>query len=112
MEEPEWLACVDPQTMLDFLQDKASERKVRLRAGAWCRGFGQLLEDARLRQAVEVAERFADGLADEAERQEIEDELSWAIPEIEGAAEEHYVAWACCRAAADAANCAVCTPEH
>jgi hypothetical protein len=28
--EAEWMACTDPTPMLEFLQGKASERKVRL----------------------------------------------------------------------------------
>jgi hypothetical protein len=34
--EPEWLGCTDPQTMLDFLREKASDRKLRLFACAFC----------------------------------------------------------------------------
>jgi len=30
MTEAEWLECTDPQKMLDFLPDKASDRKMRL----------------------------------------------------------------------------------
>ena len=29
MTEAEWLACADPQPMLEFLREKASERKCR-----------------------------------------------------------------------------------
>ena len=37
MTEAEWLACNDPTPMLEFLRDKASERKLRLFFCACCR---------------------------------------------------------------------------
>jgi hypothetical protein len=63
MTEQEWLECADPQKMLEFLRGKASERKLRLFACAWCRSVWDLLVEDLFRAAVEAAERFADGLA-------------------------------------------------
>ena len=57
----EWLECTDPVPMLQCLRGRASERKLLLFACACCRRVWDLLSDRRSRQAVELAERFADG---------------------------------------------------
>src|SRR5262245_17780896 len=69
MDEREWLTSADPQAMLQLLEDrgKLSERKARLFMVAVCRRIMDLLVDKRSRDAVDVAERFADGLASGAE---------------------------------------------
>jgi hypothetical protein len=63
MTEAEWQACQDPQAMLEFLKKKASDRKLRLFAVALGHSVRHLLADKRLKDAIDVSERFADGLA-------------------------------------------------
>jgi hypothetical protein len=91
MTERDWLNSTDPQAMLAFLRDssKLSERKARLLGVAVCRGIWPLFVDERSRQAVEVAERFADGAAGE-------DELAAGLQVAWGAGEDFIIAlqWA------------------
>ena len=61
MNEGDWLTCDDTTPMLRFLlEHPTSERKLRLLACACCRRIWHLLRDPRSREAVEVAERYAD----------------------------------------------------
>ncbi len=68
MTESEWLQASDPNALLTFLrgQGRISDRKRRLYACACCRQLWPLMTD-RARQAVEAAERYADGRATKAD---------------------------------------------
>src|SRR5262245_19662976 len=64
MTEAEWLACTDPEPMLDFLRGKVSERKLRLFALACCERIDSLISDPRSRAALSfTATHLASGLA-------------------------------------------------
>jgi hypothetical protein len=67
MTESEWLACTDAKALLEFVQGKVSDRKMRLFAVACSR---QLWRSA-VREgevALEIAELYSDGHADEQQR--------------------------------------------
>ena len=89
MTEAEWNACEDPLKMLDFLGGNVSIRKLRLPAVACCREVWPFLDD-RLKNAVEITEKHADGMASQQHLDEAslsvfgayEDELANTRPEI------------------------------
>lgn len=74
MDEREWLACECPGELIDELnqRDAASRRKFRLFSCACARLVWHLMPDVG-RTAVEVAERAADGLTTEEEREAAQD---------------------------------------
>jgi hypothetical protein len=85
MKQVDWDRCTKPLKMLEALRASghATQRKLRLFTVAACRRIWPLLADGRSRQAVEVAERFADGAADA-------DELAAAETPARQAAAELY----------------------
>jgi hypothetical protein len=60
MTEQEWLGARNPSLMVDSLRAKISSRKVQLAACACCRSIWRLIDDIKARDAVIVAERYAD----------------------------------------------------
>src|SRR5437868_224205 len=70
MTEGEWLTCSDPTSMLEFLRGRASERKLRLFAVACCHRVHHLLVP-EAREALEVAERVAEGFVGSEERRRV-----------------------------------------
>jgi hypothetical protein len=62
MTEAEWRGATDPGEMLEFLRGRASDRKLRLLSVACWR----LLDGEHGRDAIEVAEQYADGMGTKA----------------------------------------------
>jgi hypothetical protein len=92
MTEAEWLACTEPDPMLEFLRGKASDRKLRWFAAACCHTIWHLLTDERSRRAVDVLERFADGEAPGSELSAVAQDAHSAA-EAADHAENPYAAW-------------------
>jgi len=84
MTEADWMACTNPQPMLEFLRRKASDRKVRLFAVACCRRVWSSLAHEDFREAVRKAESFADGLADRAEMLQAHDKARGIFATLHG----------------------------
>jgi hypothetical protein len=66
MTEAQWFSCTEPDIMVAFLRGKVSYRKFRLFAVSCCRRLDRLTDPVS-QYALEVAERYADGLASEEE---------------------------------------------
>jgi hypothetical protein len=61
MNEQEWLTCTDVTLLIKHLRTRGQDRKLRLFACACARRLWDLLPVSPGREAVVVAERFADG---------------------------------------------------
>jgi hypothetical protein len=88
MADATWQTSGDPQKMLGWLRElgrvtrtKGGRRKLRLFACACCRRLWDHLPNDACRRAVEINERYADGLADKAEVAAVREAL-WS--EVEG----------------------------
>jgi hypothetical protein len=106
MTEKEWCAATDTREMLLYLEGslyrwgkedtppKASDRQIRLFACAMCRCIWELF-DGPSRQAVEVAEQFADAHASVEElgkaRDAAQDSLSKRLPDFPHVSVHHGV---------------------
>jgi hypothetical protein len=64
MTEEEWLTCEETHPMFMHIWESESARKKRLFLVACCRSIWNRINDSRVREAVEVAEKVADGLED------------------------------------------------
>jgi hypothetical protein len=76
MTEQEWLECNRMKPMLEYLQDKAGDRKLRLFACACVRQKWRWLNNS-LRESVEVTESYADGLVTQSTLRQSH-QASWA----------------------------------
>jgi hypothetical protein len=94
MNEAEWLVSEDPSAMLEDICEKVSDRKLRLFACSCVRQVWDLLADERSRNAVKVAERFADGLAIDSER-----DAAWTAAWVAAGDAAWTAAWAAAGAA-------------
>ena len=66
MTEKQWLACCEPQKMLESLGDKASDRKLRLFACCCIRQhpLWEHATDERVRGAIQLLEDYVDSPRD------------------------------------------------
>jgi len=80
MDEAEWLACTDPNPLLDFLRGKVKDRKLRLFACECCRRIWRFLQQTD-RKCVEGGEIIAEGGSYSTSRS-----IEYAQSESEGAA--------------------------
>jgi hypothetical protein len=67
MKQADWLTGSNPDTMVAFLADRASDRQWRLFTAGCLREVGHLLIEHRTRQAFLVLQAFADGQKTEEE---------------------------------------------
>lgn len=99
MNETLWQGGGDIRAMLDELGDRVSERKLRLLAVACVRRVIVQVTNPHSRQALDVAERFAEGAVGETERVEAEriareassDDSYFQIPALQAVV--HALAW-------------------
>lgn len=76
MNEEQWLAATAPGPMLDYLDGKATGRKLRLIACGSVRRHWSLLRYRAPREAVELAERFAEAKATDEEVAEMAERVN------------------------------------
>ena len=96
MDEAAWLAGSNPETMLAFLYERCSQRKLLLFGCACCRRARHLLSEARHHRAVEVVERYAGELATSQDVQIARGETSFPPPDDNWAAAAAYTLTAAC----------------
>ena len=65
MTEAEWLSSNYTEKLLNFLNGKVSNRKLRLFSVGCCKYIQHLMPEPQCQDAVSTAERFADGLVDD-----------------------------------------------
>ncbi len=93
LEDEEWAGCTDPLRMLGLVGKCTSRRKLRLFVCSCLRHNFPLLEDDRSRQAVETAERHAEGRATDAELLAAR-AAAWEASHERRTPQSHAAAWA------------------
>ena len=88
MTEVEWLACEEPERILNFLRGSAfrnslPERKSRLFGLVCCNRVRQLLIDPRTRRALDVLEQYTEGQVASEDLRDAYDDAFRAANEIE-----------------------------
>jgi hypothetical protein len=105
MTEKQWRRCANAQRILDCLLDGPySPRKLRLFAVACCRRLGRRVADERLREAVRVAELYAEGRATPAQLQSARSAAELVSDELFPASPADLAAGACASAAEPSAG--------
>jgi hypothetical protein len=97
--EEQWLTGTEPFPLLAYLRETATPRKLRLFACACVRQVWPALIDEVSQRSVELAERFADGLADASELEAVHTQAAEVahLADLRTAASDP--AWAATRAA-------------
>jgi hypothetical protein len=75
MTEKEWFACEDWTLILNFLENRASQRKLLLSNLALCRALAPIIRDKQCIRAMNVLESIADGTVSENDQNEAQ---NWA----------------------------------
>jgi len=109
MTEAEWLSEPNFAVLIQHVELRASARKLRLLAAAFCRSAGSLLDHPELLASVDAIERYADGATTAAELekarsharivavQAYEKYVRWSETAVREGANpmvQHQVAWA------------------
>jgi hypothetical protein len=87
MNEHEWLDCSDPVRMIGFVADESDDRLLRLFACACCRQMWGSLTDDRYRKAIQIAEFYSDGKANEEEFNQAADVVRGIVETVTNAYE-------------------------
>ncbi len=82
MREKTWLACKDPERMIEFLGARVSDRQLRLFALACVRRAWHFVTDKRIPKLVAVLEGVADGKVKSRDRDRARDR-SYAVASAE-----------------------------
>jgi hypothetical protein len=86
LDGAQWVFCTEPSAMLTALRNEGhwSMRKRRLFCSLCCRRIWELLSDVRSRNAVEVAESYADGRTDDDAIGRVRTEADAALQAVRG----------------------------